>query len=929
MTKTPVSVLLNWLGNQPRDCRMTVALDADSLLSDAGILGKLSFVDTSGRSWYPVAFRGDDLAFRMRFRSARSQGSVVIVLSGSRTAYGHIDVSWISDILAMNEGSDPIDLSLPSFFRQICPKINFPEAPLRRYKESLMARLEEIPSAASKIIERWGRPDDWGSGQIAALALLAKNPLYRLSDIWPNEACPEDFVAHGLRLLLTSPMLVPDHPVLLEIFREAAQPQVKGALCWFDLPAPDLSGYLVLRLVAEQYRLQNPTTQLIGLQIFDPEMELNKLEPLAMGVITRLRSDLDAWTRIEESADKFLSPRRITRVFEGLLPDHASQKPAEYIQRQDAIPLIANRHVLSILKDYFSNPLPATIEWLDQLKPVLSFDATVHTGMTESGLRLNVGLRLIRSIRRIEQVLATPLPEFSHPEAMLEWYVDSGHYGLELGCARAWNDLATCGDPELMEAGQRYFFGEYGDLNPVAGSLRERIRIRLSELNNILADMIRPTPTKFMQNPRSAISLVRERLGDHLKHISLGASEGRIWILVFDGMRYDTWEEVVRPILSDHFEVDSRPFFGVLPTFTLYARSSLLGGCLPGQGINYHGEATFNESILAAKNLGLTQEEVKKKLRLVTDAETTSALIRMGFKDKGARDINILIYSVSDDCHDFQGDLSAFNHRIRSTILGDKTQGSRGIVDDLLARINPEDTILVTSDHGFIELLRTQAVSVSISLKDGGDDAIEVQPRYIGGGGKGIGESPLMVVAGSRTYQVAVGNAWFKREGVRSFPRYSHGGCSLSEMVIPGAILRRLTGKVSRLALESLPEQIVVEEDAVAEFSVVVRNAGNIDMSVSVVMQDNLGNILLSQETALQVGQKNVFTGRVAGIYRQTAAREMDPQGTITMVTIRLRQTDQDGKWREFEEGAVVIPVRVKPKPTKLETDALKTFDEM
>ena len=101
---------------------------------------------------------------------------------------------------------------------------------MRRYKESLMERLEEIPSAASKIIERWGRPDDWGSGQIAALALLAKNSAFRLSDIWPNETSPEDFVAHGLRLLLTSPTLASDHPVLLEIFREAAQPQVKDAL---------------------------------------------------------------------------------------------------------------------------------------------------------------------------------------------------------------------------------------------------------------------------------------------------------------------------------------------------------------------------------------------------------------------------------------------------------------------------------------------------------------------------------------------------------------------------------------------------------------------------------------------------------------------------------------------------------------------------
>ena len=71
MTDTPVGVFLQWLGNRPHDCRMAIAVDGDSLLTDAGVLGKPNIADTLGRSWYPVVFRGNDLAFRMRFRSAR------------------------------------------------------------------------------------------------------------------------------------------------------------------------------------------------------------------------------------------------------------------------------------------------------------------------------------------------------------------------------------------------------------------------------------------------------------------------------------------------------------------------------------------------------------------------------------------------------------------------------------------------------------------------------------------------------------------------------------------------------------------------------------------------------------------------------------------------------------------------------------------
>lgn len=76
MTHTPVDVFLQWLGNRPRDCRMAIAVDGDSLLTDAGVLGKPNIADTVGRAWYPVVFRGNGLAFRMRFRSVPYRSAV-------------------------------------------------------------------------------------------------------------------------------------------------------------------------------------------------------------------------------------------------------------------------------------------------------------------------------------------------------------------------------------------------------------------------------------------------------------------------------------------------------------------------------------------------------------------------------------------------------------------------------------------------------------------------------------------------------------------------------------------------------------------------------------------------------------------------------------------------------------------------------------
>jgi len=48
---------------------------------------------------------------------------------------------------------------------------------------------------------------------------------------------------------------------------------------------------------------------------------------------------------------------------------------------------------------------------------------------------------------------------------------------------------------------------------------------------------------------------------------------------------------------------------------------------------------------------------------------------------------NVLIYPISDECHDYRGDLAAFNNKIRQEIVGDRLTGIRGVLDDLLRRL--------------------------------------------------------------------------------------------------------------------------------------------------------------------------------------------------------------------------------------------------
>jgi hypothetical protein len=265
----------------------------------------------------------------------------------------------------------------------------------------------------------------------------------------------------------------------------------------------------------------------------------------------------------------------------------------------------------------------------------------------------------------------------------------------------------------MASAGMCYLFGAADDLDPSPASLKGRVRARLEALDRSLAELVRASPEACARGPRSALRLVKDHIGSAVEQINTGIAAGRAWVLLFDGMRFDTWETIVQPSLAEHFAIESRPCVGVLPSDTQVARTSLFAGCLPHEWHGYRGTPTKNEATLVACNLGLTQQEVKTRLRFVTEADTTRARMMMGFAEADAREVNVLIYPISDECHEFRGDLTAFNNKIRTDLLGDRAQGVRGILDDLLRRIRPADTVLVTSDHGFIELLTPDPILVT------------------------------------------------------------------------------------------------------------------------------------------------------------------------------------------------------------------------
>lgn len=928
----PPSVFLGWLAGCPQDARVAVAVDSDRLIADTGVLGRPSLVDEAGRPWQVVAFRGDDLAFRLAFRKAMAHKRTVIVLTSSAVGNGRIDVSYLADLLARNEAGEPLDMSVPAFFRRICPKINFPAAELRRYKDELLTRLENVPKATAKIVERWGRPDDWGRGQVAALVLLSHHPSLTLSELWPDETDPSEFLAHAARVLMAEQQLQDHRSVVLEMVREAARPQVREHLYWLDTTPEELAAYLVLRLFAREAKLQNPSTQLAGLHIFPTEMPLARMELVAPAVALKLASDPHSWTAIESLAEIFLTSRRLARVF-GLVPDIATMAADSAILKGAGVsPAILFHQVRRLLLAFFAQPTIERLSWVNGLADHALL-AEAYEVRSPRAATCGAALLFAKSVLQIELRLAEVLPRFPHADALLDWYIQHGVSSLAYDLASAYHHLEACEDEELTAAGQQYLFGGPDDLNPSTESLKGRIRDRLDEFDRGIAVFVGEGPETFARGPRGMIGYLKKMLADRVADAVSGEKPGRVWILIFDGMRYDTWIEVVRPLLAEHFTITSNAQFCVLPSSTHTARTSLLAGCLPNEWRGYKGAATKDEATLVSRNLGLTAQEVKTKLRFVTEAETTKMRMSVGFSQTDERELNVLIYPISDECHDFKGDLAAFNRRIRTELIGDKAKGgARGIVDDLLRWVRAEDTAVVVSDHGFTELLPSDGVTVSKdeATRAGRTMQEDVLYRYVKGFRPLSTPEAVEIDTSQEKYFLAVGRRWFRREEAKGGARYSHGGLSLAEMVVPAAVLQRVTEKAARIEVEGLPSTAIeVVEDQTVELSFTVHNTGNVDSEFEVTVRTNLGSELLSYRGRLLASGVFKVACHLKGSYRETSAREVDPNGTTTAVTVRLRHTDLKGNWRDAMDGTVTIPVKVVVKATKLETDALKGFDEI
>ena len=271
------------------------------------------------------------------------------------------------------------------------------------------------------------------------------------------------------------------------------------------------------------------------------------------------------------------------------------------------------------------------------------------------------------------------------------------------------------------------------------------------------------------------------------------------------------------------------------------------------------------------------------------------------------RRFNCLVFNISDDnIHDEQGDLREVNDAIRMKV-------ERDVLPEMKRLVREHDVVLITSDHGFVQLLKHKELVVPVR----NEAYPEVRRRYatdrqdLDGVVIPFSDKPRV-----ESTTCAVGRSWFNRQtarGVGSYTRYDHGGISLSEIVVPGVVLHRAT------ALEEVnlgiiaPNRLEAMEDTLCRVEVRVLNRGTSLATVRFAIAHEAPKVV------------DISKGGEAA-YAVDLAATLD----LRYVTITVEAKGPDGKFAPVQGGTRQIPMTVTPRQDKVEFgSALGVFDDL
>jgi hypothetical protein len=313
------------------------------------------------------------------------------------------------------------------------------------------------------------------------------------------------------------------------------------------------------------------------------------------------------------------------------------------------------------------------------------------------------------------------------------------------------------------------------------------VDLDLDAANTKFQDLYHTNYVKWINQADSPVIFTHQFVSRVLKTHWDPQSGQKAVILIFDGLRVDAWEELVRPVLEEKYDTLKRlPGSAILPTETHLSRKAISAGCLPVDFCSTTENALLEHALKTT--MGLT---VKFKVKSQNEVECGISVYY------SSDPVDVVIFNFTDkNLHNNNNDMALiYDSTVREILRQD--------VRSVLREMPDNAAVFVISDHGFTPVPEKSFIVPSATLTDSGDVKYRVgrlkQPLDTNDSKNGVlfkvGDLGIPDTTGK--FKWSFNHVLFPRPGItlkrpqgkHSPERYTHGGLSMAECMIPMIVL--------------------------------------------------------------------------------------------------------------------------------------------
>src|SRR5262249_39439438 len=110
------------------------------------------------------------------------------------------------------------------------------------------------------------------------------------------------------------------------------------------------------------------------------------------------------------------------------------------------------------------------------------------------------------------------------------------------------------------------------------------IQKNLNLVNEKFQDLYRAKYAAWIKQADAPVTFTHQFVSRVMKTYWDYAGGQKAVVLIFDGLRTDAWEELVKPVLEEKYDtIHEIPASAILPTETHLSRKAISAGCLPSE----------------------------------------------------------------------------------------------------------------------------------------------------------------------------------------------------------------------------------------------------------------------------------------------------------------------------------------------------------